>query len=246
MKTSLVRRHLLSVVLVAFAVALLGGCSSTDNRAAAPAHWLYTVITMLDANPSAVVQTQAALESLGASTRLETGNQSFQLYRCVDGAAGAANYDFLTYENWGSESSATNHTRSNHYRVFQQQSEALLAQPATVARCAMTSSPTLVAVNPGHIIVVSRMWAARGQQANAEATLNDFVGFARSEAGCAGYDLHQGIDEPNQYILHEAWRDQAAVNFHLGTQQFADFMAQSPTLFTNGYIEVNFLNLISQ
>jgi quinol monooxygenase YgiN len=247
MKTSLIRRHLPVVALVVVTVCLLGGCSSSDNRAAAPENWLYTVVSMIDANPASVVQTQAALETLAIATRQEIGNQSFQLYRCIDGAAGPANYDFLTYENWSAESFANTHTRTHHYRTFQNQANTLLAAPMVVARCAMLSSPTLVTVDPAHIPVVSRMWARPGQQQNAETTLANFVAFARSEAGCAGYDLHRGIDEPNQFILHEAWRDEAAVNFHLGTQQFADFMGQSPTLFTdNGYIEVNFLNLISQ
>lgn len=42
-----------------------------------------------------------------------------------------------------------------------------------------------------------------GLQANARASLRD-------EPGCLRFDVHQDLDDPHRFLLHEVYRDQTA------------------------------------
>lgn len=46
----------------------------------------------------------------------------------------------------------------------------------------------------------------------------------RSEPGCHAYRFSLDIDDGNLLRVHEEWEDEAALEAHLATPQFADFM----------------------
>jgi len=43
---------------------------------------------------------------------------------------------------------------------------------------------------------------------------------SRQEAGCLGFDVHQGIEEPRRFFAYEQYRDQAALEAHQQTEYF--------------------------
>jgi len=54
----------------------------------------------------------------------------------------------------------------------------------------------------------------------AEAMLRDLRDASRAEAGCIAYDVARGIDDPGVFVLHEVWRDQAALDAHYREEHF--------------------------
>lgn len=40
------------------------------------------------------------------------------------------------------------------------------------------------------------------------------------EPGCTTFDVSRGIDDPNQFVLYEVWKDQAALDDHFKTEHF--------------------------
>jgi quinol monooxygenase YgiN len=56
----------------------------------------------------------------------------------------------------------------------------------------------------------------------AEALLLDLRDRSREEAGCIGFDVARGIDDPNVFALHEVWRDVAALERHYTEPHFIE------------------------
>ena len=53
----------------------------------------------------------------------------------------------------------------------------------------------------------------------------DFTAGTRSEEGVLWFDWSVSVDDPNQFVLVEAFRDGAAGQAHVSTQHFADGIA---------------------
>jgi quinol monooxygenase YgiN len=45
----------------------------------------------------------------------------------------------------------------------------------------------------------------------------------RDEPGCLSFDVTEDVAEPNHFVLHEAYRDQAAIEHHRTTPHFANW-----------------------
>jgi quinol monooxygenase YgiN/phenylpyruvate tautomerase PptA (4-oxalocrotonate tautomerase family) len=97
---------------------------------------------------------------------------------------------------------------------------------------------------PKTISVLTRMQAKAGQEEAAKQATLALLRQTRTEAGCLGYDLYQGkmdlyrkIDAGSYFVLQEKWCDQEAINFHLGTAHFKEYMAKQESLF-DGPFEV--------
>ncbi len=54
----------------------------------------------------------------------------------------------------------------------------------------------------------------------AEALLRELRDRSREEAGCIAYDVARGVDDANVFLLHEVWRDQAALDAHYAEEHF--------------------------
>ena len=48
------------------------------------------------------------------------------------------------------------------------------------------------------------------------ALVHDFTAASRAEPGCIFFDWYRSVDEPNVYVLVEAFRDAAAGEAHVG------------------------------
>jgi quinol monooxygenase YgiN len=44
--------------------------------------------------------------------------------------------------------------------------------------------------------------------------LKDLVENSKKETACVQYDLHQNIDDPNIFILHEVWKNKDGLDLH--------------------------------
>ena len=54
----------------------------------------------------------------------------------------------------------------------------------------------------------------------AKAILTELRDLSRNEAGCIAFDVARANDKPNVFILHERWKDQAALDIHYKTEFF--------------------------
>lgn len=106
------------------------------------------------------------------------------------------------------------------------------------------TGPTTVDEFPDSITVVTMMQANPGMADAAEQYLLIFVANTRTESGAISYDLYRGYDlngnqnDRSYFILHEIWRDQAAIDTHLATSYVQDLFAQAATYFVGGAFEV--------
>src|SRR3712207_2971924 len=53
---------------------------------------------------------------------------------------------------------------------------------------------------------------------------------ARSEEGCLFFDYSRSLDDPNEYVLVEAFRDDDAAVVHVNSQAFKDFVEVMPDI----------------
>jgi quinol monooxygenase YgiN len=49
---------------------------------------------------------------------------------------------------------------------------------------------------------------------------------ANSEEGCVFYDWHRSVDDPNEWVCTEAFRDQDAAVAHVNTAHFKTFILE--------------------
>ena len=56
----------------------------------------------------------------------------------------------------------------------------------------------------------------------AEGLLRQLRDASRAEAGCLAYDVARGVDDRAVFVLHEVWRDQAALDAHYAEPHFVD------------------------
>ena len=53
-----------------------------------------------------------------------------------------------------------------------------------------------------------------------EASLGDSEGSTRDEPGCFRFDIHEDVNIPSRFYLHEVYRDENAFQAHLETPHF--------------------------
>jgi quinol monooxygenase YgiN len=72
--------------------------------------------------------------------------------------------------------------------------------------------------------------AKEGQQPLLEAELRALVGPTRREEGCLTYDLHQCVEGPSGYLLHEVWASREHHRAHTQTPHFIRWNARKDAL----------------
>lgn len=82
--------------------------------------------------------------------------------------------------------------------------------------------------------IVCELRCASADREKVKELILRFVEPARSEDGCLYYDLHQGIDDPNTFFIHDGWLNQAAVDHHAGNEHVASVMKELGPLLTFG------------
>ena len=78
------------------------------------------------------------------------------------------------------------------------------------------------------LIVLLR--AREGQESLLEAELRALGGPTRKEDGCLTFDLHQSVDTPGGFLLHEVWASRDAHTEHMHTPHFLRWNAGKDAL----------------
>ena len=77
-----------------------------------------------------------------------------------------------------------------------------------------------------------------------KSVLENMVTETRKEKACIEYDLHQGIEDKNQFVFYEIWENQEGLNLHNQQsyiQEFislpADYLEEKPLVLLTQKIE---------
>ena len=68
----------------------------------------------------------------------------------------------------------------------------------------------------------------------------DFTGSTRAEPGCLWFDWSRSLDDPNEYVLVEAFRDDNAGAAHVQSEHFATATSTLPSYLESTPKIVNF------
>jgi quinol monooxygenase YgiN/predicted enzyme related to lactoylglutathione lyase len=76
------------------------------------------------------------------------------------------------------------------------------------------------------LVVLAVLAAAPAHVTTLGAALLAMVAPSRAEPGCLGYDLHQGIDDPATFVIHERWTTADELKEHFETPHFLSLTAR--------------------
>ena len=71
--------------------------------------------------------------------------------------------------------------------------------------------------------------AAPGRGAEMKAALQQLAAATTQEAGNICYRLHT-TDDPDEFIIYEQWKNQAALDSHMATEHLGKFLADETKL----------------
>jgi quinol monooxygenase YgiN len=88
------------------------------------------------------------------------------------------------------------------------------------------------------MIFITARFRVRPEHADDWATITaDFTRATRAEPGCLWFDWSRGLDDPNEYVLVEAFRDDEAGGAHVQSDHFATarrtlprYLAETPRI----------------
>jgi quinol monooxygenase YgiN len=83
-------------------------------------------------------------------------------------------------------------------------------------------------MEPG-IYVIARGVAKPGNEETLRKVLNGMLSPTRAEDGCRFYRLFEAR-EPGRFYFYELWRDEAALNAHVGSGHFMEMQTKLRTL----------------
>lgn len=80
-----------------------------------------------------------------------------------------------------------------------------------------------------HLIFITAKFAVRPEHAEAWPEISRaFTEATRAEDGCLWFDWSRSLDDPNEYVLVEAFRDGDAGGAHVGSEHFARATRELP------------------
>jgi quinol monooxygenase YgiN len=79
------------------------------------------------------------------------------------------------------------------------------------------------------LIFICARFPVRPESADDWPTISRaFTEATRAEPGCLWFDWSRSLDDPHEYVLVEAFRDDAAAAEHVGSQHFRDAQRDLP------------------
>ena len=76
------------------------------------------------------------------------------------------------------------------------------------------------------ISVVATFTPKQGQESAVEGILRGMIGPTRKEPGCLRYELYASADPEPQFVLIEAYADQAALEAHRATEHYKSYRSR--------------------
>lgn len=89
---------------------------------------------------------------------------------------------------------------------------------------------------PVPITVIAELEARPEFGAELPSALTPLIAATLKEAGCLRYQLHQSLDAPHRWMLHEEWASEAALHAHQQTPHFLAFVAQTRGWFARSQV----------
>lgn len=86
------------------------------------------------------------------------------------------------------------------------------------------------------VIVIAQLEAKPEFAARLRAALAPLIAASLQEAGCLRYQLHQSLDAPHGWMLHEEWESEAALNAHQQEPHFVAFVADTQGWFASSTV----------
>ncbi len=80
------------------------------------------------------------------------------------------------------------------------------------------------------LIVIAAMRARPGMKPALGQALDALVTATRGEAGCIRYDLHQGLDDQDLFVMYEVWANKADHDTHSNSPHLRAFSQASRDL----------------
>ncbi len=164
-------------------------------------------------------------------TRKESGCVLYDLYvNCKDGKF------CIFHEAWKDQEAINKHINSSHFSDFMGKSSNFLDKidnesetpfQVSIAKLFDPSNPP----KSEKVIVATRMKSSNSAiEKTRDGTLNLVVTPSNKELGCTGYDLYQNNEEKSLFILYEQWKGFGAIQEHMKTEHFNNFMKSAPDL----------------
>ena len=73
------------------------------------------------------------------------------------------------------------------------------------------------------IVAVADIYGIAGRRQELVAALSDAQRDASGRDGCLRYSVAATLEDPDHFVTVAEWRDQAAVDAHYGSREFATF-----------------------
>jgi quinol monooxygenase YgiN len=99
--------------------------------------------------------------------------------------------------------------------------------------------PTPTDDRPDLLTVIAYMRAAPGKRDELRAALEALIQPTREEKGYVNYDLHQSVEDPDQFFFYENWNSGDDLDAHLAAPHLRDFAARIPELLDQRGLTVN-------
>lgn len=74
------------------------------------------------------------------------------------------------------------------------------------------------------VTVVAQLTIREDVIKSVQAELLKLVAPTRAEVGCLEYRLHQDNDKPNLFIFYENWESMAALERHMNSEHFKNYI----------------------
>jgi quinol monooxygenase YgiN len=65
------------------------------------------------------------------------------------------------------------------------------------------------------VTVTARLKVKQGLEEQFKQEFEPVIALTRAEDGCMNYDLHQSLEDPSLFLLHENWASQEILNLHM-------------------------------
>lgn len=79
------------------------------------------------------------------------------------------------------------------------------------------------------MIFITAKWRVRPEDADAWPEISrSFTEATRAEPGCLWFDWSRSLEDPTEYVLVEAFRDDAAGSAHVSSEHFATARRELP------------------
>lgn len=86
------------------------------------------------------------------------------------------------------------------------------------------------------ITVIAELEAKPEFGAELPSALAPLIAATLQEAGCLRYRLHQSLDNPHGWMLHEEWASEEALNAHQQEPHFIAFVATTEGWFASSRV----------